>query len=420
MKTIGQNDQLRISFVDSKLSYQEVEKMKVRTEDAQKRLISNGEVFTGWVDLPETYDKEEIRRIKSVAKDIRKKCDAFVVIGIGGSYLGARAAIEMLEGDKSCPDIYFAGQNISAVYHAHLLEQLKGKEVCICIISKSGTTTEPAIAFSLLKDMMVQKYGRNGVSRRIYAITDRETGIIREAADKEGYESFVIPNDIGGRYSVLTAVGLLPMAVRGIDIDRMLLGAGNIAKPKEFEADGAAQYAAVRNLLFDKGKYIEIFESYEPGFFYFSEWLKQLFGESEGKQGKGIFPASLQFSTDLHSMGQFLQEGNQIFFETIINVEEPNCDLAIPDSAGGALANLSMNDVNNAAFLGVMEAHRKVNIPMIRIDIPAFTPYYFGQMVYFFERACALSGYLSDVNPFDQPGVEEYKSEMRKVLKRKG
>lgn len=420
MEIIGQKDQLRISFADSSLSFGKIEEMKDEIVKAQGKLDSGLESFTGWVKLPETYDREEIQRIKKVAEGIRKKCNAFVVVGIGGSYLGARAAIEMLKGDSQGPEIFYAGQNISPSYHSNLMTSLKGKDICICLISKSGTTTEPAIAFSLLKDMMIEKYGKEEANRRIYVITDSETGIIRAEADREGYESFVVPDDIGGRYSVLTPVGLLPIAVSGINIEEMLLGARNISIPMELEEDGAGQYAVCRKLLFEKGKLIEIFETYEPALFYFQEWLKQLFGESEGKQGKGIFPAALQFSTDLHSMGQFLQEGKQIFFETILNIEDAGHDISLPPSAGESLAGWSMNDVNKAALLGVMEAHRKAKIPMIKIDIPALTPYYFGQMVYFFERACALSGYLAGVNPFDQPGVEEYKSEMRKVLKKKG
>ncbi|HZK01567.1 MAG TPA: glucose-6-phosphate isomerase, partial [Anaerovoracaceae bacterium] len=256
---------------------------------------------------------------------------------------------------------------------------------------------------------------------RIFAITDKKVGIIRQEADRENYVSFVVPDDIGGRYSVLTAVGLLPMAVAGIDIVSMLNGAKEASQHKPFGEDRAAHYAAVRNILFERGKYIEVFESYEPRLYYFAEWLKQLFGESEGKKGRGIFPAALQFSTDLHSMGQFLQEGNQIFFETILNVEKPPIDLKIPQDAIETIAGLSMNGVNQAALLGVMEAHREAGIPMIKIDIPALTPYYFGQIAYFSERACALSGYLFSVNPFDQPGVEGYKSEMRKELSaRKG
>lgn len=409
---------LRADFTDSALSWPEIEVKKSEIEEADRRLHSGQEEYTGWVKLPQNFDRRELHRIKELASRIRNNYQAFVIVGIGGSYLGARAAIEILGQKGKGPEIYFAGQNISSTYHADLMDELEGKETCICVISKSGTTTEPAIAFALLKDMLIRKYGREEASRRIYAITDRSRGVLREEAEREGYESFVVPDDIGGRYSVLTAVGLLPVAVAGIDLDSMLKGAGEMAKPVPFGNDEAAQYAAVRNLLSTKGKNIEVFESYEPELFYFSEWLKQLFGESEGKEGKGVFPASLQFSTDLHSMGQFLQDGNQIFFETIINVVNPDRDLIVPEGAGEKLAGLSMNKVNKAAAEGVMAAHRKAGIPMIKIDIPALDPYYFGQMVYFFERACAISGYLSGVNPFDQPGVEDYKAEMRKALMR--
>ncbi|GAB1475861.1 glucose-6-phosphate isomerase [Bacillota bacterium] len=414
-KTTGMH--LRGDFSDSGISRQEIESKRSSIEEADRRLLSGQEDYTGWVKLPLCYDSKEIEEIEEAASQIRKQCQALVIVGIGGSYLGARAAIEMLKEKGKGPEIYFAGQNISADYHGDLMEELKDKEICVCVISKSGTTTEPAIAFALLKDMLIRKYGKNEASSRIYAITDKSRGVLREEANREGYKSFVVPDDVGGRYSVLTAVGLLPIAVAGIDIKSMLTGAAEMAKPYPFEEDDAAHYAAVRNLLWSKGKSIEVFESYEPKLFYFAEWLKQLFGESEGKEGKGVFPAALQFSTDLHSMGQFLQDGNRIFFETVLNVENPNCDLIVPEWAGENLAGLSMNKVNKAAVTGVMSAHRKAGIPMIRIDIPALEPYYFGQMVYFFERACALSCYLSGVNPFDQPGVENYKEEMRNALK---
>lgn len=429
---------LKLNLKDSSISREELDAMSGKLGKAREKLLSGKEDFTGWVNLPIDFDKDEVAKIKKVALDIRSKCNAFVVIGIGGSYLGARAAIEMLaekisgsapgqaSGPAPNPKIYYAGQNISATYHKRLLKELEDKDVCLCVISKSGTTIEPAIAFSLLKDMMLKKYGREETAKRIIAITDKKSGTIRKEADREGYESFVVPDDIGGRYSVLTPVGLLPIAVAGIDIDEMLKGAKDMMDHKDMGThkdmgipkDMIEDHAATRVLLSKKGKSVEVYESYEPDLFYFCEWLKQLFGESEGKDGKGIFPASLQFSTDLHSMGQFLQDGNQIFFETVLNVEAPPEDLIVPESAGGNLAGISMNDVNQAAVAGVMEAHRKANIPMIKIDIPALSPYYFGQMVYFFEKSCALSGYLTGVNPFDQPGVEDYKAEMRKELEK--
>lgn len=419
------NKGLIVNWEDCQVTEEQTLSYKDRLLEAEQRLRSGNEEFTGWVKLPLTYDKEELKRIQETGERIRKQCDAFVVVGIGGSYLGARAAIEMLaktgpsQGGTPSPTIYFAGQNISGTYHAELLEEIREKELCICVISKSGTTTEPSIAYALLKDLLIKKYGKEGANQRIYAITDESKGILREETDREGYESFVVPDDIGGRYSVLTAVGLLPIAVAGIDVKAMLDGAADEAdRIGTSDEDDPARLAAVRNSLFSSGKVIEVYEYYEPKFQYFTEWLKQLFGESEGKEGKGIFPTALQFSTDLHSMGQFLQEGNQIFFETVLNLENPEKDLLVPESAGSVLAGMSMNAVNQAAVDGVMAAHRASGIPMIKIDIPALTPYQFGRMVYFFERTCALSGYLSGVDPFNQPGVESYKAEMRKALQK--
>jgi glucose-6-phosphate isomerase len=408
-----QKKELALNISDSLVTEDRIMDYQSRLNENQSRLESGKDEFTGWVKLPFEYDQEEINRIIKTAAKIQNQCDAFVVIGIGGSYLGARAAIEMLKSSNKCiPDIYFAGQNISGTYHKELLEEIKDKDICLCVISKSGTTTETSIAFALLKECLIQKYGEEEAKQRIYAITDRKKGVLREEVKKEGYISFVVPDDIGGRYSVLTAVGLLPIAVAGIDIEAMLKGAAAEARNKR----NGFLYAAIRNELFKRGKVIEIFEYYEPKLQYFGEWLKQLFGESEGKEGKGIFPATLQFSTDLHSMGQFLQEGNQIFFETVLNVIQPQKDLVVPEKVGGILAGKSMNQVNQAALKGVMAAHRSAGVPMIRIDIPSLTPYDFGQMVYFFERSCALSAYITGVNPFNQPGVENYKAEMRKML----
>lgn len=389
---------------------------------AREKLRSGKEAFTGWVELPACYDKEEVERIKATAQEIRKKCTAFIVIGIGGSYLGARAAVEMLShsfaretAGAAGPKVYFAGQNISGTYHAELLEAVEKEEVCLCVISKSGTTTECSIAFALLKDALIKKYGKDEAGTRIYAITDAEKGILREETERDGYVSFVVPDDIGGRYSVLTPVGLLPIAAAGIDVDEMLEGALSAKESPEL-METAETYAAVRNALYNKGKSIEIFEYYEPKLQYFAEWLKQLFGESEGKDGKGIFPTALQFSTDLHSMGQFLQQGSQVFFETVLNVKNPEKDVVVPESAGELLAGRSMNQVNQAAVAGVMEAHRKADVPILKLELPDLSPRTFGQLVYFFETACGLSSYLMGVNPFNQPGVESYKSEMRAAL----
>lgn len=411
---------LKLDLSRSLIEAQRVTACEGELELGKQRLWSGAEPFTGWVDLPFTYDKIELQEILDTAEKIKKQCEVFIVIGIGGSYLGAQAAISALKTEgENVPEIYFAGQNLSGTYHKELLEKIKGKELCLCVISKSGTTTEASVAFSILKDELYKKYGREEAAKRIYAITDAEKGILREETKKEGYTSFVVPNDIGGRYSVLTAVGLLPIAVAGIDVKTMLLGAENAAVAAKDKKSDAELLAATRVTLMNSGKSIEVFEYYEPRLQYFAEWLKQLFGESEGKDGKGIFPAALQFSTDLHSMGQFLQDGNQIFFETVLNVLNPPGDLIVPESAGELLAGMSMNAINQAAVEGVIAAHEAVHVPIIKLDIPDLTPYSFGQMVYFFETTCALSGYLMGVNPFDQPGVESYKTEMRKVLKEK-
>ncbi len=413
-------ENLRLDLSKSLVEPKELEAFKERLTAAKDKLWSGKEAFTGWVGLPYSYDRRELDEILAAADNIRKQCEIFVVIGIGGSYLGAQAAISALTtGKEDAPVVCFAGQNLSGTYHRELLEKIRDKEVCLCVISKSGTTTESSVAFSILKDELYQKYGKEEASKRIYAITDAKKGILREETNREGYVSFVVPDDIGGRYSVLTAVGLLPIAVAGIDVKEMLLGAENSAESAKAEEADASMLAAARMTLLNRGKEIEIFEFYEPRLQYFGEWLKQLFGESEGKDGKGIFPAALQFSTDLHSMGQFLQEGNQIFFETVINLIDPPEDIVVPESAGELLAGKSMNYINQAAVEGVIAAHESVGVPIVKLDVPELTPYYFGQLVYFFETTCAISGYLNGVNPFDQPGVESYKSEMRKVLQKK-
>ena len=425
-------EMLRLDLSRSQLEPRALDACKEELGILKKRLWSGEEAFTGWVRLPLAYDRNELKKILSTAEKIRKQCQVFIVIGIGGSYLGARAAISALAaGGNAAPEIFYAGQNLSGTYHKELIKKIREKEFCLCVISKSGTTTEPSVAFSILKDELYQRYGREEAAKRIYAITDSEKGVLRQEVNREGYESFAVPDDIGGRYSVLTAVGLLPIAVAGIDIEEMLLGAESVASqvsaakgegrgtPGTDQTDDAALLAAARASLLKRGTTVEVFEYYEPGLQYFAEWLKQLFGESEGKDGKGIFPAALQFSTDLHSMGQFLQDGNRIFFETVLNVLNPPEDLIVPESAGELLAGRSMNAINQAAVQGVIAAHETAGISIIKLDIPELTPYYFGQMIYFFETSCALSGYLMGVNPFDQPGVESYKSEMRKVLQKK-
>ncbi|MDR2295558.1 MAG: glucose-6-phosphate isomerase [Clostridiales Family XIII bacterium] len=388
-----------------------------RIEAIHAGLASGREAFTGWIDLPHRAESEETARIKEVAARIGSQCEALVVIGIGGSYLGARAALEICgkyHAAPNSPAILFAGLNISGTYHAELLADIEDKDICLCVISKSGTTTEPNIAFAVLKDLLIARYGKAEAAKRIYAITDPAGGTLRAETEAEGYESFVIPPDVGGRYSVLSPVGLLPLAAAGIDIGALLAGARRAA---EADLRGlAARLAATRKALLDGGKTVEIFEHYEPALFFFAEWLKQLNGESEGKNGTGLFPAALSFSTDLHSMGQFLQEGNPIFFETLLDVLAPPRDLIVPAGADPLLAGKSMNEINRAATEGVIAAHRAADIPIVRVGIPDLSPHSFGQLVYFFELSCAYTGRLMGVNPFDQPGVEQYKREMKRLL----
>jgi glucose-6-phosphate isomerase len=396
-----------------------------------------GSDFLGWINLPVDYDKEEFARIQAAAARIRENSDALVVIGIGGSYLGARAAIELLShsfyntlpADKrQGPQVLFAGNNISSTYVAHLLELLEGKDWSINVISKSGTTTEPAIAFRIFREKLEQKYGKEEARKRVYATTDRAKGALKKLADAEGYETFVIPDDVGGRYSVLTAVGLLPIAVAGIDIEAMMRGAADASREyanPNLHENGAYQYAAVRNALYRKGKTTEILVNYEPNLHYFSEWWKQLYGESEGKDNKGIYPASVDFSTDLHSMGQFIQEGSRNLFETVIQVAEVPEHITInadPEDLDGLnfLAGKTMDFVNKKAFEGTLLAHTDGGVPNLVVTIKDMTPYTFGYLVYFFEKACGVSGYLLGVNPFDQPGVEAYKKNMFALLGKPG
>jgi len=407
---------LKIDTSMTGISEADLAKARQRAYAARTRLWDGKDDFTSWVKLPMNYDPDELNDIIATGNKIQSQCDLLIVIGIGGSYLGARAAVEALPiYSGKYPEIRFAGNNISGTYHKALLEEIKTKEVCLCVISKSGTTAELSIAFAVLKDALVSKYGEKEASNRIYAITDANAGALRKEVETVGYKSFPTPDDIPGRYSVLTVVGLLPMVAAGIDIRLMLFGAETVMNSLKWDTD-AVDYACSRFLLMESGKNIEVIEYYEPQLQYFAEWLKQLFGESEGKEGKGLFPVPLQFSADLHSMGQFLQEGNQVFFETVFNIENPDRDIIIPESAGSLLAGKSMNAVNQAAASSVIAAHKKIGIPIIRIDIPEMTPYYFGQMVYFFEMTSAITGLLMGVNPFDQPGVESYKEEMRKEL----
>lgn len=416
---------LKIDITKTGISKEEIAGYAEDIELAMEKLWSGKEEMTGWVNLPMKIDKEEVERILNTAMVIQEQCRELIVIGIGGSYLGTRAAVQALVGFDEVygtgipsghyPAVKFAGNTMSAVYLKKLLEDIRTKEVSLCVISKSGTTTEPSIAFTVLKEALIKKYGKEEAYKRIYAITDVSKGVLREEAEREGYQSFAVPDDVCGRYSILTPVGLLPMAVAGIDIKAMLAGAEAMATSPNWDFD-SADYAAVRYALLQAGKNIEIFEYYEPQLEFFAEWLKQLFGESEGKDGKGLYPDSLRFSSDLHSMGQFLQEGHQIFFETVINVEKPSRDIIIPASAGELLAGKSINQVNKAAMEGVIAAHEAVGIPVVKIDIPELNAFYFGQMIYFFETTCAITAYLMGVNPFNQPGVEQYKAEMKRRL----
>lgn len=392
-----------------------------------------GSDFLGWVDLPLAYDKEEFSRIKEAAKRIQNQSDALIVIGIGGSYLGARSAIEALSHSfhnqvSGKTQVYFAGNNISSTYISHLLEILEGKDISINVISKSGTTTEPALAFRIFRDYMEEKYGKEGAKTRIFATTDKEKGALKKLADAEGYETFVIPDDVGGRYSVLTAVGLLPIAVAGLDIDQMMAGAASAARKynnPDAMTNECYQYAAVRNALYNKGKAIELLVNYEPSLHFVSEWWKQLFGESEGKDQKGLFPASVDFSTDLHSMGQYVQEGRRNLIETVLQIKKPMIEMTIKEDADNLdglnfLAGKTMDEINKSAFQGTVLAHVDGEVPNLVIELDEMNEFTYGELVYFFEKACGISGHLLGVNPFDQPGVEAYKKNMFALLGKPG
>lgn len=396
-----------------------------------------GNDFLGWIDLPVNYDKDEFSRIKNAAERIRNNSEVLVVIGIGGSYLGARAAIEMLShsfsnvldsSKRNGPQIFFVGNNISSTYMSDLLEAVEGKDISVNVISKSGTTTEPAIAFRIFKAYLEKKYGKEEAKKRIFATTDKSKGALKSLADTEGYETFVVPDDVGGRFSVLTAVGLLPIAVAGIDIDEIMRGAADGREEYSnplLDANECYKYAAARNALYNKGKSIEILVNYEPSLHYFNEWWKQLYGESEGKDGKGLFPAAVDFSTDLHSMGQYIQEGRRDLIETVINVQEVKKKIFIEETVDDGdglnfLAGKDMDFVNKRAFQGTLLAHNDGGVPNMVIDVPEISPYYFGKLVYFFEKACGISGYLLGVNPFNQPGVEAYKKNMFALLGKPG
>ncbi|RHP30681.1 glucose-6-phosphate isomerase [Lachnotalea sp. AF33-28] len=422
------------------ISEAEIGYMEKLVADAKETLVSKqgaGNDFLGWIDLPVNYDKEEFDRIKKAADRIKEDSDVLLVIGIGGSYLGARAAIEFLNHSfyncvskevRKTPEIYFVGNSISSTYITHLKDVLKDKDFSVNVISKSGTTTEPAIAFRVFKKMLIEKYGKEEAAKRIYATTDKARGALKKLATEEGYETFVVPDDVGGRFSVLTAVGLLPIAVSGADIDALMEGAAAARKTAleaPFADNDALKYAAIRNILLRKGKSVEIVANYEPSLHYVSEWWKQLYGESEGKDKKGILPAAVDLTTDLHSMGQFIQDGARIMFETVLNVEKSSCELILEEEEVDLdglnyLAGKSVDFVNKSAMNGTILAHTDGQVPNLMVHIPEQNAFCLGQLFYFFEFACGVSGYLLGVNPFDQPGVESYKKNMFALLGKPG
>ena len=431
--SIKLNDKFVKDFIDAK-AYSAIEAEATAAYKTVADRSGAGNDFLGWVDLPVDYDKEEFVRIKAAAERIKKSCDVFIAIGIGGSYLGARAAIEFVKSPiynnlkKDTPDIYFAGNSISSAALSELLAICEGKDICINVISKSGTTTEPAVAFRVFRELLEKKYGVDGARERIFATTDRAKGTLKSFADKMGYETFVVPDDVGGRYSVLTAVGLLPIAVAGIDIDKMMQGAADARElytKAPFAENDCFKYAALRNLLYRNGKSVEILVGYEPFQQMLNEWWKQLYGESEGKDNKGIFPASVIFSTDLHSLGQYIQEGERMLFETVLDFKDTGAAVEIPYDAENVdglnfLAGKELNFVNSTAMLGTLFAHNDGGVPNIVLEVSDRTEYSFGYLVYFFELACAVSGYMLGVNPFNQPGVEAYKKNMFALLGKAG
>ena len=429
---------LKMTGVAGYVEQRELDSMAPLMNTVNDMLLSRnaaGNDFLGWLDLPVDYDKEEFARIKAAAKKIQGDSDVLVVIGIGGSYLGARAAIEFVKGqmyngvrEENIPEIYFAGNNISSSYLNDIIKIIGDRDFSVNIISKSGTTTEPAIAFRVFKKMLEEKYGKEGAKGRIYATTDKARGALKALSDAEGYETFVVPDDVGGRFSVLTAVGLLPIAAAGIDIDAMMKGAADareICKDGDLESNPSMKYAALRNILYRKGKGTEILVNYEPALLMMGEWFKQLFAESEGKDQKGIFPTAANFSTDLHSIGQFIQDGARNLFETVIWVKQPRSEAYIEEAAEDIdglnyLAGKSVQFVNSKAYQGTLMAHMDGDTPNIIVEIDEADAWHFGYLVYFFEKACGLSGYLLGVNPFDQPGVEAYKKNMFALLGKPG
>lgn len=430
-KNVSFNYQRALGF----FAQDEIDNMQPLVEAADKILSEKsgaGSDYLGWVDLPVNYDKDEFLRIKKAAEKIRQDSDVLIVVGIGGSYLGAKAAVDFINGQfynyNAKPQIIFAGNNISPNYLNDILKTIEGKDVSVNIISKSGTTTEPAIAFRIFKNYLEEKYGKEGAKERIYATTDKEKGALKNLADAEGYQTFVVPDDVGGRFSVLTAVGLLPIAATGADIDAMMQGAADAKEMYSvpcLKENECYQYAVIRNILHQKGKNIEMLVNYEPELQYFIEWWKQLYGESEGKDKKGIFPAGACFSTDLHSMGQYIQDGMRQLFETVLYVKNSKTDIEMTedkDNVDGLnfLVGKTMDFVNKKAFEGTLLAHTDGGVPNLIIELEKLDEYTFGQLVYFFEKACGISGYLLGVNPFNQPGVESYKKNMFALLGKPG
>ena len=427
---------LNTKYLQDFIAPHEMENIRPAVETAAKTLTDKtgaGKDFLGWADLPTNYDKEEFERIKAAAKKIQSNSDVLIVIGIGGSYLGARAAIDLLKSPfynnlkKDTPEIYYAGNNISPTYLNEVISLCEGRDFSVNVISKSGTTTEPALAFRVFREMIEKKYGKDGAKERIFCTTDKAKGTLKQLADTEGYETFVIPDNVGGRFSVLTAVGLLPIAVAGCDIDAVMAGAGQAQKDltADFDNNDCYKYAALRNIMYSRGRSVEMLVSYDPSFTMMSEWWKQLFGESEGKDHRGLFPSSVTFSTDLHSLGQYIQEGSRIMFETVIDIKKPKKDFFLEDEAENLdglnfLTNQNMSVVNRKAFEGTVLAHTEGGVPNIVLELEDTSEKSFGYMVYFFEKACAVSGYMLGVNPFDQPGVESYKKNMFALLGKPG
>lgn len=430
---------LNCNYLSGYVSDEEIVSVKEEIKKAQSFLYENkaeakGNTFHGWLNLPENYDKDEFDRIKKAAAKIRSDSKALVVIGIGGSYLGARAAIEFVKSknfnvfSNEPTKIFFAGNSLSPTEISEILNYCKDVDFSVNVISKSGTTTEPAIAFRLFRKLLVEKYGSVEAAKRIYVTTDKSKGTLKALSDEEGFQTFVVPDDVGGRFSVLTAVGLLPIACAGIDIDALMQGAADAMNAytsvDPFEND-CYKYAAIRNILYRKGKSVEMMVSYEPDYTLMNEWFKQLFGESEGKENKGLFPSSAVYSTDLHSLGQYVQEGERMLFETVVTFKKPKCDLTVEmedaDLDGlNFLAGKTVSYVNRNAFLGTVLAHTDGKVPNIVIEVDKMDEYNLGQLIYFFEKACAVSGYMLGVNPFDQPGVEAYKRNMFALLGKPG